>query len=175
MRKLELDNLKDGIGGLTEAFGTFLVEAAMYCLEQNNHNGQAVLQVEGYFDEKFELIWSGRLTEEVKGSWYDRKEATEYGATAIAILLVNELTDYNKFKRTRGGTDYIISKGKSTNTKLSDISYLEISGLWKETKNNTLTMRVNLKRKQVERTIIDASAFVIVTEFGNPKTKIHKQ
>lgn len=110
MRKLNLNNLKEGIGGLTEAFGIFLAEAAMFCLEVNNHKGKAILKVEGDFKENFEIIWTDKLTEEVKNSWQDKKEATEYGATAIAMLLLLELTDYNRFKRTRGGTDYIISK-----------------------------------------------------------------
>jgi len=96
-------------------------------------------------------------------------------STAIAILLLPKLTDYNRFKRTRGGTDYIVTSTKKGKTKLPKLSYLEISGIWQETKNNTVMMRINLKKKQVERTVIDAPAFIIVTEFGIPKTKIHKQ
>ena len=33
-------------------------------------------------------------------------------------------------------------------------------------------MRVNLKKKQVEKTVIKAPALVVVTEFHTPKTKI---
>lgn len=175
MRKLNLNNLKEGIGGLTEAFGIFLAEAAMFCLEANNHEGRAILKVEGDFEENFEINWTDKLTEKVRNSWHDKKEATEYGATAIALLLLLELTDYESFKRTRGGTDYIISKQQKEKSKFPVISYLEISGIWQETRSNTLTMRINLKKKQVKRTVLDAPAIIIITEFGNPKTKIHKQ
>lgn len=175
MRKLQLDDLKSGIGGLTEAFGTFLVEAAMYCLEENNHRGSAILQVKGDFEEKFEIIWTDQLTEEVRNSWHDHNEATEYGATAIAILLIKVLTKFDRFRRTKGGTDYIISRKDNLGSQIPDFSYLEISGLWNESKGNTINMRINVKKKQVKRTVVNAPAFIIVTEFGSPKTKIVEQ
>ena len=121
MRKLNLNNLKEGIGGLTEAFGSFLAEAAMVCLETNHQKGKAILKVEGDFKENFEINWTGKLTEEVRNSWHDKKEATEYGATAIALLLLLELTDYDRFKRTRGGTDYMISKAQKGKSKFPEI------------------------------------------------------
>ena len=176
MRKLHLDELKKGLSGVTEAFGTFLAEAAMFCLEENGHRGQAILSVLGDFEEDFLLIWTDSLTEEVKNSWVDTKEAVEYGATGIAMLTVLALTKFDVFRRTRGGTDYILTK--SDNAQLAnklEICYLEISGILTETSGNTLNMRVSLKEKQVKKTVDDASAFVIVTEFGQPKTKISKQ
>jgi len=91
MRKLKLDDLKNGVGGLTEAFGIFLVEAAMYCLEANNHNGKAILKVEGAFSEEFELIWKDRLTDEVKNSWFDKKEATEYGVNSYCNIIATKI------------------------------------------------------------------------------------
>jgi len=175
MRKLNLDQLKEGLPGVTKSFGAFLAEAAMYCLEENGHQGTVQLKVTGHFEETFELIWTDKVTEDVKSTWYDVKEATEYAATAIAMLIIPVLTDFDLFKRTRGGTDYVLGKTKSTaqNSPL-DISYLEISGLWKEASNNTINMRVNLKKKQVKRTVIDAPSFIVVTAFNLPKTKIVK-
>ena len=173
MRKLNLDDLKGGLTGITEAFGTFLSEAAMYCLEANGHEKNVQLHIKGFHEENFLLTWTDELTEEVKSSWVDENEATEYGATAIALLLILKITDYKVFKRTRGATDYIISKsfGKQS---ASNICYLEISGIWKEHPSNTLNMRLNLKKKQVEKTVINSPAMIIVTEFGRPKSKIIK-
>lgn len=170
MRKLNLDKLKNGVPGVTEAFGAFLVEAAMFCLEENGHQGKAILKITGEFEEHFKLVWSDKLTEEVKSSWVDKNEATEYAATAMAMLIIPVVTEFNYFRRTRGGTDYIMSKAKNEKDK----SYLEISGIWKQSKTNSLKMRVAIKKKQVEKTIIDAEAFVVVTEFGEPETKILK-
>ena len=173
MRKLDINQLKRGLPGVTEAFGTFLAEAVMFCLEENGHQGSAKLLVTGHFDEEFELTWTDTVTKEVRSTWEDKKEATEYAATAIAMLIIPVITEFDLFRRTRGGTDYILGKTKQRKTKnLPDISYLEISGLWKETKNNTVNMRVNLKEKQVRRTVFNAPALVVVTEFSIPKTKI---
>ena len=176
MRKLNLDILKNGLHGVTQAFGTFLVEAAMYCLEENGHQGKAYLKITGDFEDYVLLEWSDTLTEEVKSSWVDKNEATEYGATAIAMLIILSFTQFDIFRRTRGGTDYVLAKSESsTLNKKPDICYLEISGIWKENKTNSLNMRLNLKKKQVGKTVINAPAFIVVTEFGNPKTKISKQ
>ena len=157
--------------GLSAAFGTFLAEGAMVCLELNNHSGEVILQVTGHFEKQFKLIWTDKLTESVKGSWKDKKEATEYGATAIALLVVSELTDYDFFERSIGGTDYILENKENP----TEFSYLEISGLWKEGVGNTINMRVNLKKKQVKKAVEKHSTYIIVTEFGVPKTKIYKQ
>lgn len=176
MRKLHLDELKKGLSGVTEAFGIFLAEAAMFCLEENGHRGTAVLAVSGDFQEDFLLVWTDNLTEEVKSSWVDTKEAVEYGATGIAMLTVLALTKFDVFRRTRGGTDYILTKSEDAKfSEKSETCYLEISGILKETASNTLNMRVSLKEKQVQKTVDDASAFVIVTEFSQPKTKISRQ
>lgn len=54
-----------------------------------------------------------------------------------------------------------------------NVAHLEVSGIWQEKPGNTINMRLRDKRKQV-KTAIDRgeTVFIIVTEFGIPKTKI---
>ena len=52
---------------------------------------------------------------------------------------------------------------------------LEVSGILTETKNNRLSSRVGIKRKQVELTPFKhLPAYMIVVEFSVPKGKIIK-
>lgn len=89
-------------------------------------------------------------------SWNDVKEATEFGATALAILLLLKFTDFTYVIRAYQGTgiDYWLGTGDYTSELLPTSSRkgrLEISGILNERKSNTVNMRINQKKKQVKR------------------------
>lgn len=173
-RKLNLNILKTKLPGITEGQGLFLWEAALLCLAENKHNSGTILQVYGKYVETFQLIWEGDVTEEMKQNWGDIKEATEYGAMAIAILVILTLTDYVILGRSRQGTsvDYFLTSAISEVFSDPEAA-LEVSGLLKETKGNTINMRINDKLRRLEKSgYKELKTFVVVTEFGQPKTKI---
>ena len=64
-------------------------------------------------------------------------ETTEYGASAIAILLLRELTDFQYFERMRQDEigDYMIRQSKEAML----FSFLEISGIWNKNTGNNVT------------------------------------
>lgn len=172
MRKLNLDQLKLGQAGITPIIAAFLVEATVFCLMENGHQSGVVLKVVGDFEESFKLIWSDKVTAQMRKSWNDQKEVTEYGATALAALLIHKLLNYEILVRAEQGefVDYQIGK---TN-ELQVQAHLEVSGIWKETSKNTVNIRVNRKLKQVEKNQDALPVYIIVTEFGKPKSKIVK-
>jgi len=175
MRKLNLNILKTKLPGITEGQGYFLWEAALLCLVENNHNSGTIIQIKGKFVEAFQLIWEGEVTTEMKQNWGDVKEATEYGAMAIAILVILALTNFVILGRSRQGTsvDYFLTSSTSTLVFPEPDAALEVSGLLKETKGNTINMRINDKLRRLEKLgYKQLKTFVIVTEFGQPKTKI---
>ena len=51
MRKLNLDILKEGVPGFSKTMGAFLAEAALVCLEENNHKSGVLLEVMGEYTE----------------------------------------------------------------------------------------------------------------------------
>lgn len=67
-------------------------------------------------------------------------------------------------------------EGKSNIFEESNpFAYLEVSGIWKENSKNTLNMRFNLKKRNLERQNQDNFPYVIVVaEFSIPKAKIEK-
>jgi len=79
MRKLNLNNLKRGLLGISEAAGAFMAEAAMVCLEKNGHESGIILKVSGEFEEEFSIVWSANITPTIEGTWKNRNETTEYG------------------------------------------------------------------------------------------------
>lgn len=172
MRKLNLDTLKQGQTGITPNVAAFLVEAAIYCLAENGHQPGVTLNIEGDFTESFKIYWTEEVTEQMRRAWKDTKEVTEYGATAIAALLVSALLDCEILSRTEQdeGVDYQI--GNKNSIELN--AQLEVSGIWSRTPQNTINIRVYRKLKKEENRKDKVPVYIIVTEFSQPKSKIIK-
>ncbi len=174
VRTIHLDKLKEGLPGITPTFGTFFAEAIAVCLHLMGHKPGVQLTVEGDFQEKFQVEWAQIITEKELSSWRDFREATEYGATGIALLLMSELTEFDFFERNDQGfsSDYALKKTielDSLPVEAQQIASLEISGILSETQANTINIRINQKKN---RKGLKKPFFVAVVEFGNPKAKI---
>lgn len=166
---IELETLHKGLPAISPAFGAFLVEACQICLEQGGHDPGAVLEVLGDQNDHLPVHWEKTLNEQIRNSWLDLGEATEYGATCMAISLVLALTDYTVIGRSVKGTgfDYWLGpKEKAAESeRFEDCVRLEISGIL----NGDLKLierRVKAKLKQTQRSDhMGLPALVIVTEF----------
>lgn len=181
MRKLNLDILKTGVPVISKKIGAFLAEAAAICLKLNGYQSGVQLKVVGEIEETFVIEWSDKVTDEILNSWNDAKEATEFGATALAIVLLLERTDFTYFIRAYQGTgiDYWLGTGKYSGNELPTKKRkgrLEISGILKESKSNTIQMRIAQKKKQTKKTEnTKLPVYIVVVEFGQPKAKIIKK
>lgn len=91
MRLLDLDNLKKGYPGISKNVGAFLSESGAFCFVRANHNNGVQLPINGFCDETFSVIWSDEITPQIFRTWNDTKDATEFGATAVAVCLVEQL------------------------------------------------------------------------------------
>lgn len=105
-------------------------------------------------------------------------DATELGAIAIAILLIQNLTDYTEFEIGEIGTgiDFWLGKKLPEQTIEDPFSQrnarLEVSGIFEETSANTLIKRVKIKIKQIEKSRhTNLQGIVIVTSFKALKSK----
>jgi len=182
MRVLDLNKLKTGIPVISKNRGANMAEAIAFCLTMQGFESGINLKVEGDFNENFTIIWSDVINEEIKKSWQDWKEATEEGAMGLSILVVMELTDYNYFERSHQTTGYdfwldTIDEDNWLGVERQKIAKLEISGIWKASKSNTINMRIAQKIKQVEKVKLEEELpfIVSVIEFGTPKAKIIKK
>lgn len=96
---------------------------------------------------------------------------------ALSILVAKDFLGYLGFEQGIQGTglDYWMGK-KKTDYSLLQIfqreARLEISGIAKETKDNSIKMRIQKKRKQLEASDdSNLPGWVSVVEFGTPKLK----
>jgi len=181
MKKLDLDELKTGIPVVSKKIGAFLAEAAAICLYLNGYESGVELKVEGEIEEILIVEWDDKITDDVLNSWNDVKEATEFGATALAILILLKYTYFTHIIRAYQGTgiDYWLGIGEHTSDTLPKDNIkgrLEISGILKESKSNTLNMRISQKIKQAKKTDdTKLPVYIVVVEFSQPKAKIIKK
>jgi len=181
MKIINLDKLQEGLPGLTPIVGAYCMEAAKVCLIRGGHSSGVVLLVQGNFEEKLKIFWKEPLNPSAFLTWAEEAHAATYAAMGIAFLLAQELLGYTIFEESRYGTgiDYWMGKGELQEKKptyFQKEARLEISGISKETPSNTINMRVNKKKKQMSPS--DKSnlpGWVIVVEFGTPKSKIAKK
>lgn len=174
MKELHLDDLKIGYPGVTTAVGTFLAEAAAYCFEMQGHKSGVHLKLFGDFQENYIIHWTDKIDDQVKRAWADTTEATEYAATAIAILLMIDLKGYVVSNRTNKGgrVDYYLAEKDAPLSVISK-ALLEVSGIFEEKRGNTIGMRLSMKKSNIDklahRTV---PAYIIIVTFLIPRAKI---
>ena len=115
----------------------------------------------------------------MRQSWGDVKETTEYGAMALAVLIILHLTNFVVSGRSRQGTrvDYFLVSAALSNALFSEPeAALEVSGILKQNRGNTISMRISDKVKRLQQSgAKNLPTYIVVTEFGQPQTKIIKK
>ncbi len=178
MRILDLDKLKEGLPGISPAFGSLFAEAAAVCLTTMGHVSGVRLKVIGDFEAEFAIVWTFEIGQPKKMGWGDSREAAEFGATALALLLISVLTNYHEFERKEQGDGYDFNmwKNVSENEVMKNIeerARLEISGIFKEAPGNSVQARIAIKKRQTTKSHgQNLPLFIVVVEFKTPKAKI---
>src|SRR5688500_8083219 len=92
---LNLNDITQGLPGLTPAIGQHLFESCVVCLTRQNHDHKGT-RFRVYGDQKidFTLTWNDIFSDQLERSWADQFYATEHGAVCLAILLALKMTDY---------------------------------------------------------------------------------
>ena len=102
---LNLNELANGLPAITASFGRYLAEAGAVCLESQGHQQGQSLTLQGDQSLQYALNWP-ILNDQMKRCLNDQEEATEYGATGIAVLLAKKLIGYTVVERSRKGTGF---------------------------------------------------------------------
>ena len=109
------------------------------------------------------------MTEIVKSTWNDEDELTEEAACGIAILLVEEMTEYTVIRRSRKktGVDYFLGF-KESEIPFQDSARLEVSGILSGV-DSKIRSRIKEKVKQIAPSDDGIlPAYVTVIEFSAP-------
>lgn len=175
--QLILEKLTQGMPALTPSRGSSMAEACAVCLEEEHHIDGARLAVEGIYASIFH-IQKPEVTPQMLSAWADPIEATEYGATAIAILLLRELADLQVVRRSfiGPGFDYWVGTIADENEFfIQGKARLEISGI----RHGTDTQINSRVKQKLDQTIPSDNsgfpAYIVVVEFSRPIAKVHKK
>ena len=168
-RELNLADLADGfMPGMSPEVGGSLAQAGGVCLDSQRHFPGVVLPVTGLSRANYSLIWAP-IDDQARNSWNDDQEATEYGASAIAVLLVHSQLGYTIASRARKGTGFDYWLGRDAFAiPFKDEARLEVSGIRSGTSAD-IRKRVGAKRKQVAQRPSPLPGFVVVVEFSFPQ------
>lgn len=181
---LDLERLKGGIGLCpSEVCGaTYL--AALRALELVAHRPK----VNCHVYDRDELIFSIEVhwDDSHHGHHFlnDMKRIPEFAAAGIAILIVEDFTEFTVVSEANSdssGIDfYLGAKRAIDNYSFTDFAThdarLEVSGIIRENRGNTFKRRVNQKIEQSRKSDhLGTPAFVIVAEFSVPAANFTKR
>ena len=171
---LDLNDLGNGLlPAISPIFGMSLAEAGGVCLESQGHVAGVQLRVRGFVNSIYRLNWPP-INKQSQRTWNDPEEATEYGATGVAVLLAKKTTGYAALERSRKGTGFDYWMGDESAEPFQDKARLEISGIRKGN-DSDIKRRVRQKLNQTARSGGSLPAYAIVVEFGKPLAEVQKK
>lgn len=175
---MKLDNLKQGILGITPEWCSFLYQAGIICLNRNGHETETKIGVNGDYKEEISITWGDKITQEMQGSWNDQDEATEYGAMGMSLILTQKYTGYTHAERSAKGTGFDYWLGNKRNdifTLFKGMCRLEISGIFNGD-DAEIRRRTEVKIEQTKKTDhLGIPAIVSIIEFSRPKANFVKR
>ena len=179
VRLLNLNKLSNGLPAIKPEWGSSLAQMAGICLESQGHSQGVPLRVTGHMSSTYNLLWP-RITDQARLTWADLEEATEYGATAIAVLLIKKEFGYAVIERSAKGTgiDYWLGHEEEgppfqNKARLEVSGILSVQGSAKDIER-AVAKRVREKLKQTQASSGSLPAYVVVIEFGSPLGEVQK-
>lgn len=169
-RKIDLNDLRNGMSELTSALGEFFAEAGAVCLDEQGHKTGVNFVIQGNFDSIFRLYWQ-EVTDKMRVFWNDDEITTENGAYGLACLLIRELTPFKFIQRAKKGPGFDFWLGNKNDFLFQNKSRLEVSGI---RKGNHNAIKTRLRRKINQLKPSTLPAYIIIVEFGTPVSEVEK-
>jgi len=176
-RTLALESLADRVPVIPQGAAGFYKQNCMICFHHNSHKSGVKLTA-NYRDSNpiYEICWSGEVTDQLVKCYADLRRSTDNAACAIALLLLEELTEFTGVEQARTGTTidyYLTPQSQDNNLIFNRAARLEVSGILEENENNTIDGRIRKKLRRLDRKS-DLPAFIIIVEFSQPRSKMVK-
>jgi hypothetical protein len=175
MDSIDLLDVKKGFPGITKILCETYYEACMVCLHRCGHNECVKLDLKGDIDEIITLSWKNYYNDQIERSWKD-EHTVEYGAICISVMLVKKYTDYTILEKSRygDGVDYWL--GKENEVLFKNSARIEISGILRETEQNTVEKRFDIKKKQSNQSDkTQLPVYISIIEFSKLKAIFAKK
>jgi hypothetical protein len=174
-KKILLESLGRIVAIPEESVG-FYKQNCMVCFHHNDHRSGVKLKVDYQnSNTEFVLVWQGDITERILRAFSaDMKRATDNAACAIALLLVEELTEFTAIEQAAIGTTidyYLATKNQDEILIFNHAARLEVSGILAENEGNTVDARIRDKLRRLKQDE-NLPAFILVAEFSQPWSKM---
>ena len=164
---LDLNDLPRDYPGI----GAAMAQAGAICLESQNHAPGVALTVRGNAaGSNYRLTWTPTASAGI--ALWQCNQATEWGATAVAILLAKNEAPYPAIEAATLGTGIDFWLGDDSNLDFQRDARLEVSGI---RRGSDAEIARRVREKLVQTTQSDHSqtaAYVIVVEFSRPVAEI---
>lgn len=180
---IRLEDLAHAVPALDAVAAAFHQANCMMCMDDENHASGVEMEVE--FNNSKELvsvIWEGFVTPQMARVYADRNKRVDFGACAIALLLIPAFTEYIAIAQsaTGNGIDYFLQSADADDELIFNTgAYLEVSGIQSETTANTISDRIQSKRRRLQRqakalftSASDLPTYICVVEFSRPEAKV---
>ena len=119
--------------------------------------------------------WTDEVNDALLLSHFDEKRTTDFGAMGVAVLLASKLTNYTHFISSPTNNGYDFELLTDDNGVNFIPARLEISGIRRETPQNTVESRLKTKEKQILNSANDGTiCYISIIEFSKPKAKFIK-
>lgn len=162
------------VTGLSAGTAAAYSEAAAVCLELQSHNSGVLLRVHGAVTGTPSLLWQ-EIDDVVRANHADHQDATEFGATAVALHVTASMTDWRVHQRSvkSTGFDYWLGKAdRPVGGLFQNACRFEVSGILRGTANQ-VSRRLSEKIKQSNTSATHLPVVVAIVEFGVPQTLVH--
>ncbi|MCA1839895.1 MAG: hypothetical protein LC723_06140 [Actinobacteria bacterium] len=147
-----------------------MAEAAAVVLEEQGHPVTATLELAGKVAATPTIV-RPEVTDQMRRTWHDDQEATEMGACATAIAIIEQLEGLSVMKRSRKGTGFDYWLGQADDSLFESRARLEVSGI-RQGGTSSVSRRLKEKRAQISSVPSHLPGLVAVVEFGQPQAQI---
>ena len=167
--KINIEDLRLGIVGLTQAMGSFYAETASVCLDDQGHSSPTpmnVIMLEKQATVTTMIDWVAPAGPAKANS--DLQEATEYGSYGIAALIACKPRGLEMQRSAKGtGIDFWLTPGPL----MQRSARLEVSGILSGSRAS-MRARVKEKLNQSQKSAGMLPVIVVVVEFSRPESWI---
>jgi hypothetical protein len=179
MKSHHLDETLPALNGPTQAQITHNNQWAAVALDRFHANSNTILhfEVDGLAGQ-IDLKWDSSFS---KAAMKEEVYMAFHGGEGLAMFIMSVICGYSHAGQSEIGTgvDYWFMKEEPSDEDLNFLDnyhYVEISGILKESKTNTLKGRIKDKHRQIVEGGKQNESSVIVTLFSEPKTvkEIHR-
>jgi len=169
----DLNELCDGMPGITPEIGATLAQAAGVCFRDQQHSLGVEMMVGG-LGQTVQVYWP-EPKEQTLRAWNDEQVTTEHGACGVAVLLIKTFTEYTVIERSRKGTGFDYWLGHQEDNAVLPFerkARLEVSGIRKGMEQKVKS-RVQTKLKQTNPSDGNGlPAYITVVEFSIPRAEV---